>query len=157
MVLKAQIGGYDISRVFMDAGSEINIIYLRTLQEMNISDEFLQPTNYSIHGFVPGSANYSMGRTELDVCFSDQHNFKREKLEFEVMDRPSHYHEILGRPTFACFMAVSHYTYLVLKILGPNGGNHSQRKFQALRYMQQRIPQNGSDLQHDSRICKNQR
>jgi hypothetical protein len=31
MVLKAPIGGYDIGRVYMDAGSGINLIYVRTL------------------------------------------------------------------------------------------------------------------------------
>jgi hypothetical protein len=55
-----------------------------------------------------------------DVCFGDQQNFQWEKLEFKVMNRPSQYHVILGRPAFARFMAVSHYAYLVLKILGPN-------------------------------------
>jgi hypothetical protein len=35
MVLKAQIGGYDVGRVFMDAGSGINLIYAWTLQAMN--------------------------------------------------------------------------------------------------------------------------
>jgi hypothetical protein len=42
-------------------------------------------------------------------------------MEFEVMDWPSQYHAILGRPAFARFMVVPHYTYLVLKILGRNG------------------------------------
>jgi hypothetical protein len=37
MVLKLQIGGYDVRRVFMDAGSGINLIFARTLKEMNIS------------------------------------------------------------------------------------------------------------------------
>jgi hypothetical protein len=37
------------------------------------------------------------------------------------MDWPSQYHVILGRPAFLRFMAVTHYTYLVLKMLGPNG------------------------------------
>jgi hypothetical protein len=41
IVLKAQIGGYDIGRVFMDAGSGINLIYARTLKAMNISLEWL--------------------------------------------------------------------------------------------------------------------
>jgi hypothetical protein len=58
---------------------------------------------------------------KLDVCFGDQHNFRQEKLEFEVMDWPSQYKAILGQPTFARFMAVPHYAYLVLKIPGPNG------------------------------------
>jgi hypothetical protein len=41
MVLKAQIGGYDIGRVFMDEGSGINLIYIRTLKAMSISLEWL--------------------------------------------------------------------------------------------------------------------
>jgi hypothetical protein len=31
LVLKAQIGGYAVDRVFMDAGSGINLIYAKTL------------------------------------------------------------------------------------------------------------------------------
>jgi hypothetical protein len=80
MVLKAQIGGYDMGRVFMDAGSGINLIYARTLRAMNISLEFLQPTDCSFHGVEPGSANYPLGKIALNVCFGNQHNFRREKL-----------------------------------------------------------------------------
>jgi hypothetical protein len=86
MVLKAQIGGYDIGRVFMDAGSGINLIYARTLKAMSISLEWLKPIDCSFHGIVPGSANYPLGKIELDICFGDSGNFRREKLEFEVMD-----------------------------------------------------------------------
>jgi hypothetical protein len=121
MVFKAQIGGYDVGRVSMDVGSGINLIYARTLKAMNISLEWLQPTDCSFHGIVLGSANYPLGKIELDVCFGDSGNFQREKLEFEVMAWPSQYHAILGRPTFARFMAVPHYAYLVLKIPGPTG------------------------------------
>jgi hypothetical protein len=121
MVLKAQIGGYDVARVFMDAGSGINLIYARMLKAMCISLENLKPTDCSFHGIVPGAANYPLGKIELDICFGNSSNYRREKLEFEVMDWPSQYHVILGRPAFAKFMAVSHYAYLTLKILGPKG------------------------------------
>jgi hypothetical protein len=83
--------------------------------------EFLKPTDYSFHGIVPGSANYPLGRIALNVCFGNRQNYKREKLDFEVMDWPSQYHAILGRPAFSRFMAVPHYTYLVLKMPGPRG------------------------------------
>jgi hypothetical protein len=96
MVLKAQIGGYDIGRVFMDAGSGINLIYTRTLRAMCISLESLKPTDCSFHGIVSGSANYPLGKIELGVCFGNSNNYRREKLEFEVMDWPSQYHAILG-------------------------------------------------------------
>jgi hypothetical protein len=92
MVLKAQIGGYDIGRVFMDARSGINLVYARTLRAMSISLESLKPTDCSFHGIVPGSANYPLRKIELDVCFGDSGNYRREKLEFEVMDWPSQYH-----------------------------------------------------------------
>jgi hypothetical protein len=121
MVLKVQIGGYDIGRVFMDAGSGINLIYTRTLKAMCISLESLKPTDCSFHGIVPGGANYPLGKIELNVCFGNSNNYRREKLEFEVMDWSSQYHAILGCPTFAKFMAVPHYAYLTLKIPRPKG------------------------------------
>jgi hypothetical protein len=62
-VLKAQNGGYDVGRVFTDAGSGIKLIYARTLKAMNISLKLLQPTDCSFHGIVPGSAN-SIGENE---------------------------------------------------------------------------------------------
>jgi hypothetical protein len=105
----------------MDAGSGINLIYAKTLRAMHISLEFLKPTDCSFHGIIPGSANYPLGRIALNVCFGNRQNYRREKLDFEIMDWPSQYHVILGRPTFSRFMAVPHYTYLVLKMPGPNG------------------------------------
>jgi hypothetical protein len=70
IVLKAQIGGNNIGRVCMDAGSGINLIYARTLKAMNISLEWLQPTNNSFHGIVPGNANHPLGRIKLDVSLA---------------------------------------------------------------------------------------
>jgi hypothetical protein len=72
LVLKAQIGTYDVDRVVMDAGSGINLIYAKTLRSMHISLEFLKPTDYSFHGIVPGSANYPLGRIALNVYFGNR-------------------------------------------------------------------------------------
>jgi hypothetical protein len=46
------------------------------------------------------------------------------------MDWPSQYHAILGHPTFAKFIAVPHYAYLTLKILGPKGTITVQGSFE---------------------------
>jgi hypothetical protein len=70
MVLKAQIGGYDVGRVFMDAESGINLIYARTLKAMCISLESLKPIYCSFYEIVPGGANYPIGKIELDVCLA---------------------------------------------------------------------------------------
>jgi hypothetical protein len=71
LVLKAQIGGYDVERVFMDAGSGINLIYAKMLRVVHISLEFLKPTDCSFHRIVPRSANYPLGRIALSVCFGN--------------------------------------------------------------------------------------
>ena len=62
-----------------------------------------------------------LGAVTLDVTFGMPHHFKKEAIDFEVVDWPSQHHAILGRPTFARFMAVPHYAYLMLKMLGPKG------------------------------------
>jgi hypothetical protein len=37
------------------------------------------------------------------------------------VDFETSYHAILGRPALAKFMAIPHYSYLLLKMLGPHG------------------------------------
>jgi hypothetical protein len=121
MVLPAQIAGFDVSRVFMDGGSSLNLIYADTLRKMNISLANLVSTDTCFYGITPDKPNAPLGKIALDVQFGSPENFRREKLKFEVMDWPSQYHDILGRPTYARFMAVPHYAYLLLRIPGPNG------------------------------------
>ena len=53
--------------------------------------------------------------------FGSRANFCSEVLTFEVVDFPGSYHAILGRPCYAKFMAIPNYTYLKLKMSGPNG------------------------------------
>ena len=48
-------------------------------------------------------------------------NYRVEHINFYVADFNTAYHAILGRPALAKFMAVPHYTYLVLKMPSPVG------------------------------------
>jgi hypothetical protein len=53
----------------------------------------------------------------LPVTFGEtRENYRTEYIMFEVADFKTSYHAILGRPAIAKFMAVPHYTYLVLKM-----------------------------------------
>ena len=110
-----------MSRVFMDGGSGINIMFADTLRGMNILTTNLAQSVNTFHGIVPGRPVYSLGTITLDVIFGDPKNFRKEKVEFEVVDWKSQYHVILGRPAYAKFMAVPHYAYLKLKMPGPYG------------------------------------
>ncbi|KAK1613374.1 hypothetical protein QYE76_037047 [Lolium multiflorum] len=86
--------------------------------------EELQAYKYKLsrfHGIIPTRPAYPLGKISLDVVFGTPSNFRKEKLEFEVVDWESQYHAILGRPAFAKFMAIPHYAYRKLKMPGNNG------------------------------------
>ena len=110
-----------MGKVFMDGGSGINLIFASTLRVMNRSLTNLAPSDTTFHGIAPGKPILPLGTIALDVIFGEPDNFRREKIDFEVLDWPSQYHAILGRPTYARFMAIPHYAYLKLKMPGPKG------------------------------------
>ncbi|KAK1643113.1 hypothetical protein QYE76_060918 [Lolium multiflorum] len=121
LVLEAQIGGYSMGKVFMDGGSGLNLLFASTMRAMGLTVDMLKESDTGFHGIIPTRPAYSIGKTTLDVVFGTPSNFRREKIEFEVVDWESQYHAILGRPAFAKFMAVTHYAYLKLKMPGNNG------------------------------------
>src|SRR3954470_10987649 len=98
-----------MERVFMDCGISLNIIFASTLRKMLIPRSVWQKSGTTIYDVVPGEAVASLRIIELDVIFGSKRNFTRQVLEFKVLDWQSQYHAILGRPTFAQFMAVPHY------------------------------------------------
>ena len=53
--------------------------------------------------------------------FGNRANFLSDVLTFKVVDFLGSYHAILGWPCYAKFMVIPNYTYLKLKISGPNG------------------------------------
>ena len=123
LVVEAQIGGFKMSKVFMDGGSGLNLIFLDTIQSMGITMRMLEESDTRFHGILPTSPAYSLGKAYLNVVFGKPDNFRKEKIEFEVVNWESQYHAILGRPAYAKFMAVPHYAYLKLKMPGNNGTN----------------------------------
>ena len=62
-----------------------------------------------------------LGHLTLPVTFGTRENFQTENISFEVADFDMAYHAILGRPALAKFMAIPHYTYMLLKMPGPHG------------------------------------
>ncbi|KAK1620399.1 hypothetical protein QYE76_025916 [Lolium multiflorum] len=123
LVVEAQIGGFKMSKVFMDGGSGLNLIFLDTIQSMGITMRMLEESDTRFHGILPTSPAYSLGKAYLNVVFGKPDNFRKEKIEFEVVNWESQYHAILGRPAYAKFMVVPHYAYLKLKMPGNNGTN----------------------------------
>jgi hypothetical protein len=90
---------------------------------MGITVDMLQESDTCFHGIIPTSPAYPLGRISLIVVFGKSDNFRKERIEFEVVNWESRYQAILGRPAYAKFMGVPHYAYLKLMMPGNNGTN----------------------------------
>ena len=98
LVVNPAIGGTRLTKVLMDGGSGLNILYAEALKGMGIPMSKLSESNMRFHGVIPGKKADSLGQITLDVVFRDSKNYRKEKLAFEVVDFQSAYHAILGGP-----------------------------------------------------------
>jgi hypothetical protein len=121
LVVDPVIGNVRLTKVLMDGGSSLNIIYAETLGLLRIDLSSVRAGAAPFHGIIPGKRVQPLGQLDLPVCFGTPSNFRRETLTFEVVGFRGTYHAVLGRPCYAKFMAVPNYTYLKLKMPGPNG------------------------------------
>ena len=121
MVLDPIINGYHLTRVLMDGGSSLNLIYQDTVRKMGIDPMRISQSNTTFKGVIPGPEARCMGSLVLEVVFGSPDNFRSEKLTFDITPFRSGYQALLGRTTFARFNVVPHYASLKLKMPGPRG------------------------------------
>jgi hypothetical protein len=123
LVLKLVVAGSRLNKVLIDGGSGLNVLFTKTLKKMKLDITHMLTKSMSpFYGIIPGNAAIPLGSVVLPVTFGEtRENYSAEYIKFEVVDFKTSYHAILGRPAIAKFMAVPHYTYLVLKIPSPAG------------------------------------
>jgi hypothetical protein len=117
------VAGSKLNKVLIDGGSGLNVLFTKTLKKMKLDiTHMLTKSTSPFYGIVPGNAAIPLGSVVLPVTFGEtRDNYHTEYVKFEVADFETSYHAILGRPAIAKFMAVPHYTYLVLKMASPAG------------------------------------
>jgi hypothetical protein len=123
LVLKPVVAGSRVNKVLIDGGSGLNVLFTKTLKKMKLDiTHMLTKSTSPFYGIVPGNAAIPLGSVVLPVTFGEtRENYRTEYIKFEIADFETSYHAILGRPAIAKFMAVPHYTYLVLKMPSPAG------------------------------------
>jgi hypothetical protein len=121
LVVDPIIGNARFSKVLMDGGSSLNILYVHTLRLPGIGLDQLWPSTTPFHGVASGKCVQPLGQIDPPIWFGTPDNFRKETLTLEVVGFRGAYHAILGRPCYAKFMAVPNYTYLKMKMPGPKG------------------------------------
>jgi hypothetical protein len=109
-----------LNRVLVDGGSSLNILFLKTFDQMGLLRSALHPSRAPFHDTVPSVAAAPVGQITLPVTFGTRENFCTEHLQFEVADFETSYNAFLGQPTLTKFMAIPHYAYLAIKMPRPH-------------------------------------
>ena len=85
-----------LTKVLMDGGSDLNILYAKTLDTMGIDWSCVRPTRAPFHGIVLGKQAIPLEQIDLPITFGNPTNYRTETLTFEVVRFHRTYHAILG-------------------------------------------------------------
>jgi hypothetical protein len=112
-----------VKKVLVDGGSSINVTFPRTLLGLVVALALkeLHESDTPFFGVVPTEGEYSLGHIYMPVTFGTPENYRTEFLRFEVASFDCGYNAIIGRPGLSKFMAIPHYSYMILKMPGPQG------------------------------------
>jgi hypothetical protein len=110
-----------VKKVLVDGGSNINVTFPRTLQGLGLPLKELHESDTPFFDIVPTEGEYPLRHIYMPVTFGTLENYRTEFLRFEVANFDCGYNAIIGRPGLARFMAIPHYTYIKLKMPGPQG------------------------------------
>ncbi|PKA65570.1 hypothetical protein AXF42_Ash005904 [Apostasia shenzhenica] len=114
IVVIAEIGACDVHRTLVDTGSSVDILYLCAFNEMGVGPckpLFPSMTISSFSGDIYRPARYATLRVTLE---EGPRRLERE-IDFIIMDAPSSYNAILGRPAMAAFQMVVSTYHLCVK------------------------------------------
>ena len=104
----------------MDNGSSVDIIYLPAFQQLKLDPGRLRPFDSPLVNFS-GDRVYPKGRVTLTVTVGTYLKQLTRQLDFLVVDCPSSYDVIIGRPTLNCWKSATSTYCLKVKFPIENG------------------------------------
>ncbi|XP_073272400.1 uncharacterized protein [Primulina huaijiensis] len=106
LVVTATIANYDVARIFIDNGSSVNILFKSTLDQMKVEGFEFDSVSTPLYGFA-GHAIPPLGQITLPLSLGRDPRRVTKMITFTVVDTPSSYNGILGRPVLKDFRAVA--------------------------------------------------
>ncbi|XP_073120294.1 uncharacterized protein [Henckelia pumila] len=106
LVIRAMVANYDVAPIFMDSGSSVNVLFQESINQMDLGQNKMEPVVTSLFGFT-GHAICPVGLVHLPLTLGKSNACKTRIVSFIIVDAPSSYNAILGRPVMTTFMAVA--------------------------------------------------
>ena len=120
LVIKAIVANKTNHRVLVDNGSSVDIIFASVFDKIGIGREKLEPVNACLRGFS-GERILPLGSIQLMLTLGDPPCQATTTVRFLIVDAPSAYNMLLGRPSLNAIRAVPSAYHMVIKFPTENG------------------------------------
>jgi len=114
------MAGRTVHRVLVDQGSSADVMFWPTFEMLQLSPDRLRPYGGCLYGFA-GDQVEVRGYIELRTTFTDGLASRTEKIRYLVVNTPSAYNILLGRPTLNRTGAVPSTRHMKVKLPSMEG------------------------------------
>ena len=120
LVIRVVIANKTVHRVLVNNGSSADIIFASAFDKMGIINEKLASINAHLWGFSIERV-LPLGSTQLLLTLGDPPCQATTTVRFLIMDDPSTYNILLGRPSLNAIRAIPSAYHMVIKFPTANG------------------------------------
>ena len=114
LVVRAIVASKTIHRVLVDNGSSADIIFASVFDKMGIGREKMEPVNTHLRGFS-GKKVLPLGSIQLVLTLGEPPCQATTTARFLIVDAPSAYTMLLGRPSLKAIKAIPSAYHMIIK------------------------------------------
>ena len=114
LVIRAVVANKTVHRALVDNGSSADVIFASALDKMDIGREKLNPVNTHLRGFY-GEKVLPLGSIQLVLTLGEPPCQATTTARFLIVDAPSAYNMLLGRPSLNAIKAIPSAYHMMIK------------------------------------------
>ena len=120
LVIKAMVANNNVHRILVDNGSSIDILYFTAFERMGLKVSDLKPSPNPVYGFT-GDSVIPLGVISLLMTLGEYPRQSCVMADFLVIDQPSAFNTVLGRPSLRELRVITSIHHLLMKFPTPLG------------------------------------
>ena len=114
------VANNNIHRILVDNKSSIDILYFQAFERMGLKVSDLKPSLNLVYGFT-GDSVIPLGVISLSMTLGEYPRQSCVMADFLVIDQPSAFNVVLGRPSLRELRAITNIHHLLMKFPTPQG------------------------------------